>query len=142
MAENLYHPDGGSDEGLRRPDVGGTPSRNTPPMADREIPLEGGHPALLVQQWLDGEATEAAARRLDTHDVDLWQRINAETERRRRMVTPAPVLDRIMAAIPHQTAPVEPLAWWKRSVSLSASAAVVAAAGLLALGVVVGTLLR
>jgi hypothetical protein len=142
MAENLYHPDGGSDEGLRRPDVGGTPSRNMPPMADREIPLEGGHPALLVQQWLDGEATEAAARRLDTHDVDLWQRINAETERRRRMVTPAPVLDRIMAAIPQQAAPVEPLAWWKRSVSLSASAAMVAAAGLLALGVVVGTLLR
>jgi hypothetical protein len=141
MAENLYHPDGGSDEGLRRPDVGGTPSRNMPPMADREIPLEGGHPALLVQQWLDGEATEAAARRVDTHDVDLWHRINAEAERRRRMVTPAPVLDRIMAAIP-QAAPVEPLAWWKRSVSLSTSAAMVAAAGLLAFGVVVGTLLR
>jgi hypothetical protein len=142
MAENLYHPDGGSDEGLRRPDVGGVPSpRSTPPMADREIPLGGGHPSLLVQQWLDGEVSESAARRAEAHDVELWQRINEEAERRRRMVTPAPVLDRIMAAIP-QAAPVEPIGFWKRSVSVSAYGAMIAAAGLLALGVVVGTLLH
>ena len=142
MAENLYHPDGGSDEGLRRPDVGGAPSpRSMPPMADREIPLDGGHPSLLVQQWLDGEVSENAARRAEAHDVELWQRINEEAERRRRMVTPAPVLDRIMASIP-QAAPVEPTAWWKRSVSMTAAGAAVAAAALLALGLVVGTLLK
>jgi hypothetical protein len=142
MAENLYHPDGGSDEGLRRSDVGGAPSpRSMPPMADREIPLDGGHPSLLVQQWLDGEISETAARRAEAQDVELWQRINEEAERRRRMVTPAPVLDRIMAAIP-QAAPVEPIGFWRRSVSLSTYGAMIAAAALLALGVVVGTLLH
>ena len=63
MPDNLY-PESGSDE-LRMPELPEMPERaNAPrnaPMADREIPLEGGHPALLVQQWLDGEATEAAA---------------------------------------------------------------------------------
>ena len=142
MAENLYHPDGGSDEGLRRSEVGGVPSpRSMPPMADREIPLDGGHPSLLVQQWLDGEVSENAARRAEAQDVELWQRINEEAERRRRMVTPSPVLDRIMAAIP-QAAPVEPVSFWKRSVALNATGAMVAAAALVALGIVVGTLLK
>jgi hypothetical protein len=140
MAENLYHSDGGSDEGLRRPDVGGTPSPFAP-MADREVPLEGGRPSLAVQQWLDGEVTEVAARRADAQDVELWQRISEEAERRRRMVTPAPVLNRIMAASP-QAAPVEPVSFWKRPMSVTAMGAFVAAAGLLALGVVVGTLLK
>jgi hypothetical protein len=143
MADNLYrdggaYPNGGSDE-RNHPDLGGAP-RN-PPMADREVPLEGGHPALLVQQWLDGEVTETTARRADVHDVELWQRINEEAERRRRMVTPAPVLNRIMAAIP-QAAPVEPVSWWKRSLSVTNSGALLAAAALVALGVVVGALLR
>ena len=136
MVDNLY-PDGGSDE-LRRSDGG--LSRNRP-MADREVPLEGGRPALVVQQWLDGEATEAAARRADAHDVELWQRINEEAERRRRMTTPAPVLNRIMAAIP-EAAPVEPATWWKRPIGLSATAAVVAAAAILAAGVAIGTMIR
>jgi len=138
MADNLYHSDGGSDD-VRLPEIGNT-SRNAP-MADREVPLEGGHPALAVQQWLDGEITETAARRADVHDVELWQRINEEAERRRRMVTPSPVLDRIMAAIP-QAAPVEPVSFWKRSVALNATGAMVAAAALVALGIVVGTLLK
>ena len=136
MVDNLY-PDGGSDE-LRRSDGG--LSRNRP-MADREVPLEGGRPALVVQQWLDGEATEAAARRADAHDVELWQRISEEAERRRRMTTPAPVLDRIMAAIP-EAAPAEPLAWWKRPLALSATAAMLAGAALLAAGVAIGAMLR
>ena len=110
-------------------------------MADREIPLDGGHPSLLVQQWLDGEVSETAARRAEAQDVELWQRINEEAERRRRMVTPSPVLDRIMAAIP-QAAPVEPVSFWKRSVALNATGMMVAAAALLALGIVVGTLLK
>ncbi|MBV9880466.1 MAG: hypothetical protein JO180_08215, partial [Gemmatirosa sp.] len=91
--------------------------------------------------WLDGEVTEAAARRADAHDVDLWQRINEETDRRRRMITPAPLFDRIMAAIP-EAAPVEPVSWWKRPLSLSAPAALAAAAALLAAGVALGTLFR
>ena len=137
MVDNLY-PAGSSDE-LGRSESGGL--SRTPPMADREIPLEGGHPGLAVQQWLDGEASESAARRADASDVELWQRITEETERRRRMTTPAPVLDRIMAAIP-AAMPVEPVSWWKRPVALTTSGAIVAAAALLAFGVVVGIMMR
>jgi hypothetical protein len=137
MVDNLY-PEGGPDE-VRRPDAGGL-ARNAP-MADREVPLGGGRPNLLVQQWLDGEVTESAARRADAHEVDLWQRINEETERRRHMITPAPLFDRIMAAIP-EAAPVEPVSWWKRPLSLSAPAALATAVALLAAGIALGTLFR
>jgi hypothetical protein len=137
MVDNMY-PEGGPDE-TRRPDAT-TPSRNVP-MADREVPLGGGHPALVVQQWLDGEATEAAARRVDGHEVDLWQRINEETDRRRRMTTPAPLFDRIMAAIP-EAAPIEPVSWWKRPLSVSAPIAIMAAVAFLAIGIILGTSVR
>ena len=135
MVDNLQ-PEG-SDE-LRRPDSG--LSRN--PMSDREVPLGGGRPTPVVQQWLDGEVTEAAARRADAHDVELWQRINEETERRRRMTTPAPLFDRIMAAIPEAAPVVEPLAWWKRPLSLTTPVAAAIGAALLATGMVLGSLFR
>ena len=137
MVDNLY-PEGGPDGSLR-PETAGQ-ARNAP-MSDREVPLGGGRPTLLVQQWLDGEVSEATARRADAHDVDLWQRINEETERRRRMITPAPLFDRIMAAIP-EAAPVEPVSWWKRPLSLSAPIAMAAAAAILVLGVALGSLLH
>ena len=137
MVDNMF-PEGGADE-RRRPDTGGT-SRNSP-MSDREVPLAGGHPGLVVQQWLDGEATDVAARRTSPKDVELWERINAETERRRRMTTPAPLYDRIMAAIP-EAAPAEPVSWWRRPMSVTGSALVVAAVGLLAVGAIIGALFR
>jgi hypothetical protein len=137
MVDNLY-PEGDADE-RRRPDATGT-GRNAP-LSDREVPIAGGQPVLVVQQWLDGEATEVAARRTSPKDVELWERINAETERRRRMTTPAPLYDRIMAAIP-EAAPAEPLTWWRRPLALTGSAALAAAIGLLAVGAVIGSMLR
>lgn len=74
------------------------------PVADREVPLPGmaaaEGPALVIQQWLDGETSEAEARRADAKQVDLWKMISAETDQRRRMTTPAYVAANIMAAIP------------------------------------------
>lgn len=137
MVDNMF-PEGGAGE-RRRPDADGV-ARNAP-MADREVPLSGGHPVLVVQQWLDGEATDVAARRSAPKDVELWERINAETERRRRMTTPAPLHDRIMAAIP-DAAPIEPESFWRRPMALSGSAAIAAAVGLLAVGAIIGALLR
>lgn len=84
-----------------RRDAQGAPLADRP-MADREVPLPGtaGGSALALNQWLDGDLAEADARRADAKQVDLWNRIGAETDRRRRMTTPAYVADRIMAALP------------------------------------------
>lgn len=85
------------------------PQRDAAPVADsavadREVPLpgmaaaEGSAP--VIQQWLDGETSEAEARRAAAEQVDLWKLISAETAQRRRMTTPAYVAANIMAAIP------------------------------------------
>ncbi len=72
------------------------------PVADREVPLPGtpDGAALALHQWLDGDMSEAEARRVDAKQVDLWAQIATETDRRRRMTTPSYVADRIMAALP------------------------------------------
>ena len=110
--------------------------------ADREVALGGeGHPALAVQQWLDGELSEAAARRASGREVELWSRIAEETERRRRMVTPAPMVERLMAAIP-ESRPAAPTSWWQRPAPFNTALAVAGGAILLAAGAALGALLR
>jgi hypothetical protein len=137
MVDNL-HPD--DELGPRRPEPA-RPGRGDV-VSDRQVSIGGvPHPALSVQQWLDGEATETAARRANARDVDLWERINEETERRGRMKTPAPVMGRLMAAIP-EARPAAPAPWWSRPISLSPAAVLGAGAGLLALGAVLGALVK
>jgi hypothetical protein len=137
MVDNL-NPDGG--RGRAR---ASEPSTHQPDsLADREVALNGdGHPALVVQQWLDGEASEATARRANSRDVELWSRITEETERRRHMVTPAPMMDRLMAAIP-ASAPAAPQSWWQRPAPFSTALALVGGAALLAAGTALGVMLR
>ena len=138
MVDNLHPEDG--QLGPRRPDPAGTSRGDV--VSDRQVSIGGDtHPALAVQQWLDGEGTETAARRASSRDVDLWERINEETERRGRMTTPAPVMGRLMAAIP-EARPAAPAPWWSRPITLSPAAVLGAGAGLLALGAVLGALIR
>lgn len=98
MSDHLT-PDGARPERLRRD----TPSLQLPeerqPAQDEQFELTG-RPVTEVHQWLDGEGSEAEARRADARETALWAKISDETERRGRMTTPAPVLDRLMAAIP------------------------------------------
>ena len=75
------------------------------PLADREVPLPGTADAsaeavTAVQQWLDGDLSEVDARRSDTKQVEFWNRMASETDRRRRMTTPAHVSAQIMSALP------------------------------------------
>jgi hypothetical protein len=118
--------------------------RNNPaerPLADREVPLPGSSPAMAdaavaIHQWLDGETTEAVARRADARQVDLWNKINDDTERLRRMTTPAYVPQRIMAALP-QKAPEPATSFLARPLAISPATAFLAAAGLVALGILI-----
>ena len=136
MVDNL-HPD--DELGRRRPEPA-RPGRDV--VSDRQVSIGGTlHPALAVQQWLDGEVTETVARRASTRDVELWERIAEETERRGRMTTPAPVMSRLMAAIP-DAKPAVRTPWWGRPITLSPAAVLGAGAGLLALGAVLGALVK
>jgi len=74
------------------------------PLADREVPLPGiaaaDAAAGVVQAWLDGEASEADARRADGKSVEFWMKLNGDADRMKRMKTPTHVMANIMAAIP------------------------------------------
>jgi hypothetical protein len=74
------------------------------PLVDREVPLPGTAAAdanaNVVNQWLDGEASEAEARRADAPAVEFWAKVAGDADRMKRMKTPAHVAANIMAAIP------------------------------------------
>jgi hypothetical protein len=106
-------------------------------MADREVPLDSARTAAAVHAWLDGDAPAAAARQASAREVEFWNRLNAETDARRHMRTPAHVQARIMDSLPQST-PRAVTSWWMRPMSLSPAGAVAAAAGLLAAGAAIG----
>ncbi len=74
------------------------------PLGDREVPIPGAEhrsvAAEAVHAWLDDEASEDEATLADAKQVQFWAKITEETERRRRMVTPAHVPQKIMDALP------------------------------------------
>ncbi|MEY4956894.1 MAG: hypothetical protein RL409_1151 [Gemmatimonadota bacterium] len=121
------------------------------PMADREVALPGllaaDGPARVIQQWLDGETSEAEALRADAKQVDLWKMISTETEQRRRMTTPAHVAANIMAAIPETRTETKTAtatatrAIVERKAALSMTMLMIMGAGLVAISIVIGKML-
>jgi len=56
---------------------------------DREVPLNGVSGHTLLHDWLDGEVDAMRASEVEGKSkVELWTRINAESEMLRRRVTP------------------------------------------------------
>ena len=70
----------------------------TEPLVDREVPIEAASTPPIIHAWLDGEPVDQAALHA-AGGYALWSRVQAETSRRRRMVTPTPVSGAIMEAI-------------------------------------------
>ena len=108
---------------------------------DREVPLTSHTTSDVIHRWLDGETAEPAGLRGESaREVEFWRRIGEETDRRRRMATPAHVTAKIMAALPTVEAPkAEPSVW--RDGRMSPSVMLAAAVGLLALGALVASFL-
>jgi hypothetical protein len=91
-------------------------------MYDREVPLNGGVSGhTLLHDWLDGEVDVMRASEAEGKSkVELWTRINAESEMLRRRVTPVHVQQRIMASLPDT--PGTATSWWKTVTPVSAIA--------------------
>ena len=138
MLDNLNARDGG-DAGRERPRRA---SELSQPLSDREVPLGGTTTSEMINSWLDGDSPEPAAVNAESgRQIDLWRRIEQESERRRHLVTPAHVKAQIMAALPADV-PHVALPWWKKSIHVSPFVALAAAAGLVALGAAIGTSMR
>jgi hypothetical protein len=95
----------------------------------------------LLHDWLDGEVDVMRASEVEGKSkVELWTRINAESEMLRRRVTPIGVQQRIMASLPDT--PGTATHWWKQQMTVTPIAAVAIGVGLLAVGALVIQMLR
>jgi len=140
MNDNLNARDDGGDAGRERPRRA---SEQAQPLSDREVPI-GGTTATseMINSWLDGDTPEPVSVNAESaRQVDLWRRIEEESQRRRHLVTPAHVKAQIMAALPADL-PQMALPWWKKSIHVSPVVAIAAAAGLVALGAAIGNTMR
>ena len=107
-------------------------------MYDREVPLNGVSGHTMLHDWLDGEVDVMRASEAEGKSkVELWTRINAESEMLRRRVTPVHVQQRIMASLPDT--PGTATSWWKTVTPVSAIAIGVA---VLAVGALIIQALR
>lgn len=108
---------------------------------DREVPLNGGASHGLLHDWLDGEVDAMRASEVEGKSkVELWTRINAESEMLRRRVTPVGVQQRIMASLPDT--PGTATGWWKQQMTVTPLAAIAIGVALLAVGALMIEMLR
>lgn len=114
----------------------------TEQLYDREVPLNGGGSSHgLLHDWLDGEVDVMRASEVEGKSkVELWTRINAESEMLRRRVTPVGVQQRIMASLPET--PGTASHWWKQQMTVKPVAAVAIGVALLAIGALLIEMLR
>ena len=107
------------------------------PLADREVPLPPVATLDHVHRWLDGESPEPTGLRGDqARSFEFWRRMEEESDRRRRVVTPPYLADRIMAALPQTASATAVSPWWKKDVNLSPMAVVALAVGAFSLGLI------
>ena len=110
-------------------------------MYDREVPITGVPGHTLLHDWLDGEVDVMSASEAEGKSkIELWTRINAESEMLRRRVTPVHVQQRIMASLPDT--PGTATNWWKQQVTISPVSAIAIGVALLAVGALIIQALR
>jgi hypothetical protein len=110
-------------------------------MYDREVPLNGISGHTMLHDWLDGEVDVMRASEVEGKSkVELWTRINAESEMLRRRVTPVHVQQRIMASLPDT--PGTATSWWKQQVTITPVSAIAIGVALLAVGALIIQMLR
>ncbi len=111
-----------------------------PMLSDREVPLGKSRTTEAVHAWLDGELPESAVLKGNmVREVEFWRRIDREADTIRQMRAPLYVQEQIMAALP-DTAPQLVAPWWRKPFEVSPMTAMLAGAGLVALGLMLGAM--
>jgi hypothetical protein len=104
-------------------------------MYDREVPLNGVSGHTLLHDWLDGEVDVMRASEAEGKSkVELWTRINAESEMLRRRVTPVHVQQRIMASLPDTPGTATN---WRKQLAVTPVSAIAIGVAVLALGALI-----
>jgi hypothetical protein len=104
-----------------------------PRVMDREVSLRATPEHAALHGWLDGELEQSSAREAEgSLQVDLWAKINAESEMLRRRTTPVYVQKAIMSALPDETPSAA--TWWAKRVTQKPATVVLVAAGVAAIG--------
>ena len=135
--------DAGFERNEKTTDRGSVPrkEKSSEQLYDREVPLTGTAGRSLLHEWLDGEVDVMRASETEGKSkVELWNRINAESEMLRRRVTPVGVQQRIMASLPDT--PGAATSWWKNPMTITPVAAIAIGVALLAIGALVIQALR
>jgi len=111
------------------------PADASGPLSDREVPLASIATSDVIHRWLDGELPEPTTLRGDAaRAVEFWHRVGDETERRKRVATPAHVSASIMEAISALETRPAPTPWWKQELRVSATRGALIAAAAFGLG--------
>ena len=84
--------------GQAEPSKGERAEQRDESVADREVPIAAANTPAIIHAWLDGEPVDKAVLQAAGGYV-FWSRVQAETDRRRRMRTPTPISGAIMEAI-------------------------------------------
>jgi len=95
VMDNLDPRDAGREEAS-------TPSKPTEPeptLTDREIPLSSAHTPEAIHAWLDGESVSETQLKAAETEYAFWRKVEAETGKRRRIMTPTSLPAQIMKAI-------------------------------------------
>jgi len=114
------------------------PSDEVGNMREREVPLAPVATPDVINRWLDGELPEPSGLRGDAaRSVEFWRRIGEETDKRRRMATPAHLSEKIMASLPSLATPQKSVApWYRKDLHMNPLMALAAAAALFTLGII------
>lgn len=111
---------------------------------EREVPLAPVAAPDVINRWLDGELPEPTGLRGEAaRSVEFWRRIGEETDRRRRMATPAYLPERILASLPPLATPQQQVVpWYRKELKVNPLAALAAAAALFTLGILAAQAMR
>jgi hypothetical protein len=94
MLDNLEPRDAGHTEPAAQ-----RPQSEHAPLTDREVPLAEHRTSDTIHAWLDGEPVSEEQLRATGKDYAFWQKVQTETQQRRRMQTPTYVTAQIIDAI-------------------------------------------